>query len=444
MSIQLQKPYSPQKRVLLKTTLLLILILLLGVVATVPFIYESQSLWYKFGMGKVVLRMGKIAGLFAAVLLLCQILLAIRLPVFDRIFGLDRVFFIHRINALVIVSLAILHASLVIIPEGIDNLPIGWKFWPEMVGAALLFLLMIVTFSALFRSLMLPYHRWRSLHRPLGYLLLFGAATHIFFVSDSFEQSVPKFVLLTLISSVLLCTIMVKYLYHRQAQKKWHVEEVRPLNDKVVSITIRPLSSFSYTSGQFAFLTFNGPDGPKEPHPFTIASSPTDGETLRFIIKKSGAWTENIEKIAQGKASLQGPFGLFSYRAKEKVQQMVFVAAGIGITPMLSMLHNIASELQQPEVTLIWTIRRQKDMFLHEDFEKLKDKIPLLQIHFVYTQHKSGGRLNTKRLSQLLKPCDRHCHIYLCGPAKMMKKTRKSLVFLGFRNDHISWERFSF
>ena len=96
MTIHLQKPFSPRKRMLCKAAVLLILILLLGIVTTVPFIYESQSLWYKFGMSKVILRTGKIAGLFATVFLLFQILLAIRLPVFDRILGLDRVFYIHR------------------------------------------------------------------------------------------------------------------------------------------------------------------------------------------------------------------------------------------------------------------------------------------------------------------------------------------------------------
>jgi predicted ferric reductase len=443
MPIHLQKSYSPRKRMLLKLTILLILILLLGTVATVPFIYESQSLWYKFGMSKVILRIGKIAGLFAAVFLFFQILLAIRLPVFDKIFGLDRVFFIHRINALVILSLAILHASLVIVPEGLNNLPIGRKYWPEMVGATMLFSLMIITLSALFRSRLLPYHRWRSLHRPLGCLLFFGVALHILFVSDSFEQSVPKLTLLVLIGTVLLCVMMVKYRYHMQAQKKWQVEKVQPLNDKVVSIIIRPLSPFSYTPGQFAFLTFSGPGGLNEPHPFTIASSPTDGETLRFIIKKGGKWTERLEKIAREKASLQGPFGLFSYQVKEKVQQMVFIAAGIGITPMLSMLNHIATEKQQPKVTLIWTIRREKDMFLRKELEKLKSKISLLDIHLIYTQTNGGGRLNKKRLAQILKPCDAFCHIYLCGPPQMMEETRNSLVFLGFRRKNIFWERFS-
>jgi len=201
---------TPARRLNLKICCLLTLFVLLGCAATIPYIWESKSLWYKVGLDKTLLQLAKVSGLLAAVLFFLQIILAQRLVILDRIFGLDRVYFLHRLNGLVILGLAIVHALLVLIPEGIENLPIGWKFWPEMVGAALLMLLLFFVGTATFRPRGLPYHLWRIAHRPTGYLLTAILAVHIFNVSDSFESGVPRMAFWILIAIVLLVILLAK------------------------------------------------------------------------------------------------------------------------------------------------------------------------------------------------------------------------------------------
>ena len=53
-----------------KVMVLLGAALLLGGALAVPFYYETQTLWYKVGTDKVILRSGQLAGLFALVLLI--------------------------------------------------------------------------------------------------------------------------------------------------------------------------------------------------------------------------------------------------------------------------------------------------------------------------------------------------------------------------------------
>ena len=83
------------------------MVLLLAGASSIPFVYDSPSIRYKFGMDKVFLRTGKILGMIAAVLMLIQLILSARITMLDRVFALNNLYTYHRINAVVIVLLSI-------------------------------------------------------------------------------------------------------------------------------------------------------------------------------------------------------------------------------------------------------------------------------------------------------------------------------------------------
>jgi len=73
-----------------------VFIFVVGGALSIPFVYESQTLWYKTGIDKTMLRVGKIAGLLAAVLLLVQILLGVRGKILEQLFGVRSLVLWHR------------------------------------------------------------------------------------------------------------------------------------------------------------------------------------------------------------------------------------------------------------------------------------------------------------------------------------------------------------
>ncbi len=192
--------------------------LLLGLVAvvgagamTIPFFYQSQTLWYKMGIDKTLLLAGQLFGLLAALSLLLQILMGTRGKGLEEIFGVAGLMRCHRVNGVVLCGLAAAHVTLVQVPEGIANLPIGVKYWPEMVGATLLVLLFLTTITARFRQqLGLDYQRWRTIHRTLGYLALALLAGHVLFVADSFAHPVPRAALLAALAAAVGRVLGVK------------------------------------------------------------------------------------------------------------------------------------------------------------------------------------------------------------------------------------------
>ena len=178
----------------------------------VPFYFETQTLWYKTGLEKIILRTGQMAGLFALVLLVLQIILALRGNFLDDLFGgVKNMLRWHRADGVLIAGAALCHVVLILAPEGISNLPIGTKYWPEMVGEGLFLLLLVTVLSSHFRSaLRLDYTLWRTIHRPLGYLLLVLVLIHVLFVSESFKQGLPRIVLLAVFAGLAVLAAVVK------------------------------------------------------------------------------------------------------------------------------------------------------------------------------------------------------------------------------------------
>jgi len=176
-----------------------------------PFVYESQTLWYKIGLDKTMLRAGQLSGMLALTLLFTQVLLAVGGSFLEKTFGLKNIMTWHRTGGVLIAFFALLHVLLILIPEGLANLPIGKKFWPEMVGSLLLWVLMAMVISSRYRDkLKLNYKRWRSIHKPLGYLAISLVAIHVLYVSDSFEQAVPRNILVVIFMLVLSRIVWVK------------------------------------------------------------------------------------------------------------------------------------------------------------------------------------------------------------------------------------------
>ena len=104
-------------RYLLATLIILLLLLLIAGALAVPFLFESPTMWYKFGIEKVSLRAGKMLGLVAGLMLLIQLPLAGRLRVLDRIFSLPGLMRQHRIHAWAIALIALIHPLCVLLPE---------------------------------------------------------------------------------------------------------------------------------------------------------------------------------------------------------------------------------------------------------------------------------------------------------------------------------------
>jgi hypothetical protein len=78
--------FTLRTRIVLGGACIFLALLLIVSVCTIPFVFESPSIFYKFGINKTFLRSGKVFGVTAAALVFFQVLLVSRLKILDRIF----------------------------------------------------------------------------------------------------------------------------------------------------------------------------------------------------------------------------------------------------------------------------------------------------------------------------------------------------------------------
>ena len=186
---------------------------------SIPFAYESQTLWYKVGMDKTTLRTGQLAGLLTLTAIVVQILLGTRGKLLEETFGVAALVAWHRTNGIFLCCLAVWHIALVLVPEGVANLPIGVKYWPEMVGGILFLVLVSQAISSLFRQqLGFNYKKWRAVHRVLAYLVLTLVTVHVLFVADSFSHGLPKIAFLVVVAAVIVIIAISKI-------SRWRMKE---------------------------------------------------------------------------------------------------------------------------------------------------------------------------------------------------------------------------
>lgn len=193
-----------------------LLIIFFILVTLFPFYHQTQTLWYKIGTDRTLLIAGQLAGLYSACLVCFQLILIVRLPFLTRIFGAATLNNLHRLNGKIIPVAILAHVLLILVPEGLENLPVGMKFWPEMLGFLVFLLLSFLAISNWLRlKLTIPYPKWKTMHRLFGLSAFLGVGVHIAFVSDAFKQTAPVVYLLILFISALLT-----YLYGKWQQRK--------------------------------------------------------------------------------------------------------------------------------------------------------------------------------------------------------------------------------
>lgn len=428
---------------------LLVLIIVSGAWA-VPFVFESPSIYYKFGMDKTLLRSGQIMGVTVAALVVFQVLLASRVKFLDRIFSLNRIYRFHRINGIMIASLAVSHPILVIASDNFTFFPFEKRYWPQFLGVGVLTVFLTIVTAANWRSFFgFSFHNWMRFHR-LGTISIIPLMfTHILFVSETFKSGFPFTIILIVFG--IICVLVLKIWCRRffPGKRRFLVSSVEPAGKDAYTVNIKGNGhrNLTHMPGQFVFITPASAEVPKEEHPFTIASTPSCPPDLQFVIRVAGDWTDKINRLKPGESVvIDGPYGLFSHMALSENDSLLMIAGGIGITPMLSMIRYMADVVDRREVLLIWSNKTTEHIVFPEEFKELEHRLRQFRIIHVITRGRendpSSGRLDRIKLEKMLNGWSRKSNVFLCGPFEMMKEISRTLKQMGFSSAGVYKEEF--
>ena len=235
------------------------------------------------------------------------------------------------------------------------------------------------------------------------------------------------------------------------------VREVRADADKAVVVTLdvpaELCTTFVFEPGQY--LTLRKPGGELR-RSYSICSAP--GENLRVGVRKlvDGAFSPWVhDELRAGDAvdvmPPQGRFGHALAQATQEPQQVLLVAGGSGITPILSILRTLLTPESSTHCTLLYGNRRMASTMFKEELEDLKNRfMTRLSLHPVFSREQvdaplSAGRLDRARIALFLRTLVNPAkldHAFICGPHALNDEAEAALLEAGVAADRIHVERF--
>lgn len=211
---------------------------------------------------------------------------------------------------------------------------------------------------------------------------------------------------------------------------------------------------FAFTPGQYVTLRAVI-DGEEVRRAYSICSGLLDGE-LRVGVKhvRGGAFsTFANERLARGDLiEAMPPDGRFIADLARKGRHVLGVAAGSGITPVLSIVKSLLAGDPTARVTLVYGNRTSQAVMFAETIEALKNQyIGRLSVVHVLSREAQdvallSGRITGDKLGELARGVIDVADLdeaFLCGPQGMVEDARTALIGLGLAADRIHVELFT-
>ena len=373
------------------------------------------------------------------ILMAMGIFLSIRSRWLEDFFGgLDKMYITHRQLALTAYGFLIVHFLInVDLPPDQPGTIMGTIAFLGITISVILALALRIPF--LRNILHLAYHQWHSIHRFIGIFFIMGLIHYIWVVPISL-RSIPGYymVAFTIAGSIayIYKQILARFF---EPDKSYEVAEVRPLNDSITEIVLQPKKDkLQYSAGQFQFVHFPDDRNLKEPHPFTISSSPKE-EILRLTIKVSGDWSRYMQQHIQSemKAVVTGAYGRFNY--KTGGQKQIWIAGGIGVTPFLSWLRDMDEQLDC-EIYFFYLCQKEDDAIFWSKFEQAAAIHPSYYSHLQLSSR--NGRITSGQIAELSGGLIVEKDIYLCCPSTLTKLFNQQFRDMGILANQIHYEEF--
>jgi ferredoxin-NADP reductase/MOSC domain-containing protein YiiM len=231
------------------------------------------------------------------------------------------------------------------------------------------------------------------------------------------------------------------------------VDRVVPENTTVSSIYLAAADGGrlpAARAGQYLTLRVTGAGQPAPVRSYSLSSAP-DAGTYRISVKREphGVASSYLNRDLQPGAMLDvaAPRGDFVLDAG--AGPVLLISAGIGVTPVLSMLHELAARRSTRDIWWLHGARGPREHPFAAEAHALLASLPHGHEHVFYSAatpperhrgHAAAGRLSKDQLAGLGLPAG--AGAYVCGPASFMTDMQHALTAIGVDPARIHTELF--
>ncbi|MFD0435359.1 globin domain-containing protein [Streptomyces chartreusis] len=246
-----------------------------------------------------------------------------------------------------------------------------------------------------------------------------------------------------------------KRLYEEQGGPEWRewevVERVEETAD-VATFRLRPADGRpapGFRAGQYVSVQVELADGARQIRQYSLSAAP--GSPVRqFSVKRvhgeagpDGEVSNHLHAhVAAGdRLRLSAPYGDLVLTDLAADAPLLLASAGIGVTPMVAMLGQLADQGHQGQVLVVHGDRSPAEHALRADHEAYAGKLADASVHFFYEDGaEAAHRTGLVDLTGVDVP--RGTRAYLCGPLPFMRAVRTQLIERGVAPADIHYEVF--
>ncbi|MBG0857690.1 hemin transporter [Streptomyces spinoverrucosus] len=206
----------------------------------------------------------------------------------------------------------------------------------------------------------------------------------------------------------------------------------------------------AFRPGQYVSVQVELPDGARQIRQYSLSAAP-GSDPWRITVKRVNgmagpegevsSWLHENVRVGDV-LTVSAPFG--DLVLPEGDGPLLLASAGIGCTPMLSMLHHLAAGRTSREVTVVHADRTPADHAHRDELRRLVQALPHATLHLWYEEpgdDAPGASAGQADVTALELPEGLNA-AYLCGPLPFMRAVRGDLLRLGLPAHAIHYEVF--
>jgi predicted ferric reductase len=293
----------------------------------------------------------------------------------------------------------------------------------------------------------LSYETWYGLHL-YAYVGIALAFLHALFVGTDFladPVASGYWLALYALAFGLILVFRVGAPIMLNLRHRLVVAHVVPEAAGVVSIYIagRDLGSLHARAGQFFQWRFLTGGGWWRAHPYSLSAVP-DGHYLRITVKGQGVDSKLAQHLRPGvRVFAEGPYGAFTADRLTR-DAALFIAGGIGITPLRAMLDELPRDLGS--AVLVYRASSWQDVAFRAELDAMAAQRRVQVIYLVGRRSDPaihGEPLSPEAIAAMVPDIGER-DVFVSGSDGFITHVRSSLRKLGLRGDHVHAERFAF
>ncbi|MEK6897893.1 MAG: FAD-dependent oxidoreductase [Nanoarchaeota archaeon] len=203
---------------------------------------------------------------------------------------------------------------------------------------------------------------------------------------------------------------------------------------------------FDFKSGQFVSLSVPV-DEKKIRRPFSIASPPKRN-FIELCVKiiPGGLASGFIAKLKKGDAvEFLGPAGRFVINENSRNKDIIFIAAGTGLAPFMSMIPDLLENKFRGKIILLKGFRHEENILHDGEFSELRNKYRNFEFHNILSRPENKNFPDKGHVQDFLGkyiPENFHGDFYICGLKEMIVGVKEKLIELGVSEQRIFYEKY--